>query len=232
MKTIVFGMDGNVLDNYSVKANSAGESLVHNAKAFFQIEKPVSFFADIYVETSGKNSLEQFRIAYERIGVTNVANEVLEKTEKDFRSVLQASLEQSKVFPDAQRFLQRAKGKYRFAITTTVPVHDIEPIVKSSGLGVYIDVVCARHGYFENGIVHEVAGLDKGWAHYNLLLEKYNLTKNDLVAVSSTKQDIQNAKDFGIRSIAVGHIFSVEELQQTGADEVLLSFDELDQILL
>jgi len=231
MKVLVFGMDGNVIDNYSIKAKSAGKAVAQNLKRSFEIEKEEEYFAQIYIETSGKNSLEQFRIAYERVEIQDIPDNVLQQTERDFRSILKQSLENVVLFPDVKRFFERNKGKYKFAVTTTVPVQDIQVIAQNSGLVDYVDIICARHGYYENAVVHEIEDFDKGSLHYNFLLEKFNSVKSDLIAISSTKQDIENAKDFGIQSIAIAHIFTPEELRETEADHVFNSFDDLDELL-
>ncbi|RLE45141.1 hypothetical protein DRJ22_05035, partial [Candidatus Woesearchaeota archaeon] len=71
-KLLIFGLDGNLLDNYSVKADCAGRALQEAVEEFSSIKKDVGFFSKIYVETSGMNCLKQFRIAFDRAGVEGV----------------------------------------------------------------------------------------------------------------------------------------------------------------
>jgi len=228
---LVFGMDGNVLDNYSIKAECAGRALVENAQKYFNKGESQEFFSNIYIETSGKNSLEQIRIAYEQIGVKDIPREILEQTEQDFRSYLDDAQEEVRMFPEVELFLKRNSNRYIFTITTTVPIIDMDSIDKNAGLSSFFQIICARHGYLEKGILNNVPGFDKGPQHYNLLLKKFLIPKQGLIAISSTKQDIVNAKQFGIKSIAVEHIFTAAELKIYEPDNIVHDFSELDALL-
>lgn len=231
-KILVFGMDGNVLDNYSIKASCAGKAMQKNAQSSLEIYKEVKFYSDIYLETSGMNSLKQFNIAYERItSKDKITNQILQSTEIDFRRFLREEDKKTKMFDDVKRFLETNKGKFVFTITTTVPISKIQELAQITKLDQYMNMICARDGVWIDGSIMEFSDFDKGPQHYDYILEYFNIKKEDLIAVSSTKADINNALEFGISSIAVEHIFDEKELKKLNPDYIVKDFINLNKIL-
>ncbi|MBU1036871.1 hypothetical protein KKF32_02445 [Patescibacteria group bacterium] len=231
MKILVLGMDGNVLDNYQIKANCAGKALQKNAKIFFNINKPISYFANIYIETSGMNSLKQFKIAFQRITNKKIGSKALEATEKNFRNYLKKGERKIKIFKDAEQFFIKNKNKYFFTITTTVVIKDIPRLLLTTQLDKYVNIILARHGIWENNKIQSINKFDKGPKHYNYLTKRFKTSKNDLVGISSTKHDIYNAKKFGIISIGVTHIYNKNKLIKFRPDFIVENFTELTNLL-
>ncbi len=231
-KILVFGMDGNIINNYSIKASCAGRAMATNAKHFFNIDKSIKLFSDIYIETSGMNSLKQFKIGYEKIAdSTKISEEILRKTEADFRKNLEEAEGEIKIFKDVKDFLSNNKEEYVFVITTTVPVEKIPQLIEKLDLGKYFTLICARNGAWQNEKIRIIKNFDKGKPHYDYILKKHNETKNNLIAISSTKIDITNAINYGIASIALEHIFNKEILSQLKPDYILKDCFGLAKIL-
>ncbi len=231
-KILVFGMDGNVINNYSIKASCAGKAMATNAKDFFNIDKSVKFFSDIYIETSGMNSLKQFKMGYEKIADSiEISEEILRKTEADFRKNLEKTEGEIEIFGDVKDFLSNNKEDYVFVITTTVPIEKMPQLIKKLDLGKYFTLICARNGAWQNEKIKIIDSFDKGKSHYDYILKRYNETKNNLTAISSTKTDIINAINYGIISIALEHIFNKEILSQLKPDYILEDCSNLTEIL-
>ena len=230
-KLLVFGLEGNLLDNYSIKADCAGKALKEAVEEFSKIKKGVDFFSKIYIETSGMNCLKQFRIAFDRAGVEGVPENILEKTEKAFRQYLKDAEKRVKLFEDAEWFLKNFQDDYFLAVTTTVPVESLFSKINSSGIDKYINLICARGGVLDSGRPIYIDDFDKGPKHYDLLGKWFNVDCGNMIAVSSTKKDILNAKDNGILSIALEKIFSKEELKEFNPDYIVKDFYNLKNLL-
>ena len=231
MFVLVFGMDGNILDNYPIKARCAGKALQKNVFEVLRVRKSIEFFSKIYIETSGMNSLKQFEIAFKRLDNKVIPKKVLLKTEKDFRKLLVNEERNIKIFEKARLFFQKYKEKYYFAITTTVPVRKIAKIVKLTKMDRYFGVVCARDGVWDNGKIRIIKGFDKGKQHYDFLIKRFNSSKKKLIAVSSTKSDILNAKSNKVTSIATKQILDKRTLIGLSPDYIISDFGELDKVL-
>lgn len=232
MKILIFGLDGNVLDNYSVKAKCAGEALRKNVAIFLGIKKGIDYFSKVYIETSGMNSIEQFKIAFKRIRNVSIPIAILKKTEKDFRNCLKFTEKKIKMFGDVKKFLTNNRDKYIFVITTTVPVEDVSRLAARTGIKKHFDVICARHGVWLKGEkIIRVDKMDKGKKHFNFLRKKIKAAKKDMIAVSSTRQDIINAKENKIVSVAVEHIFSQKRLKEFKPDYIIKDFTKLASLL-
>ena len=227
-KVYILGMDGNVIDNYNIKAECAGLALKETIEKYKNNEKTKEFYSKVYIETSGKNSLDQWKKAWE----LTMDNGFLEETEIKFRYLLEQKEKEVKMFPDAENFLKSLKENEKAVITTTVPIDKIEKIAHSTGLINYISLFLTRGGvYIVNNNEWEIIripGFDKGEKHYEYVLNYFNIRKEKLIAISSTKQDTKNAKDFGLTSIGIKHLFKDENiLKNEGADLVLESFNEI-----
>ena len=230
-KLLIFGLDGNLLDNYSVKADCAGRALQEAVEEFSSIKKDVGFFSKIYVETSGMNCLKQFRIAFDRAGVEGVPENILEKTEKAFRQYLKDAEKRVKLFEDAEWFLKNFQDDYFLAVTTTVPVDSLSSKINSSGIDKYINLICARGGVLDSSKPIYIDGFDKGPKHYDFLSKWFNVDCDYMIAVSSTRKDISNAKCNGLVSVAVEHIFDKAELEKLNPDFLIENFYQLPLIL-
>jgi hypothetical protein len=229
-KVLVFGMDGNVIDNYYFKANCAGRAMFENAIKYFGVKKSINFFSDVYLETSGMNSLKQFQIGYEKIFDKEITKEILEKTELDFRKYLKTT-EEFKMFEDVKTFLEENKGKYFFIITTTVPVNNILDIVGKLNLDKHFDMICCRNGFWQKGKIKKILDFDKGKEHYNFIKKSFNVNSENIVAISSTKADIENAINQGICSVALEHIFKKDILKKLKPDFIAKDCLEVQDFL-
>ena len=230
-KLLIFGLEGNLLDNYSIKADCAGKALQEAVEEFSKIKKGVDFFSKIYIETSGMNCLKQFRIAFDRAGVEGVPENILEKTEKAFRQYLKDAEKRVKLFEDAEWFLKTFQNDYFLAVTTTVPVESLFSKINSSGIDKYINLICARGGVLDSGRPIYIDDFDKGPKHYDLLGKWFNVDCGNMIAVSSTKKDILNAKENQVISVAVEHIFDKAELEKLSPDFLIEDFYRLPLIL-
>jgi hypothetical protein len=230
-KVLIFGMDGNIFDNYSMKAKCAGEAMSKNAKKSFNIKKSVNFFSKIYVETSGMNSLQQFKIAYEKIvDKNNVNDKILISTEKDFRLNLKKEENNIKMFPDVKSFLKNNADEFIFTITTTVPIKNITNLVNLLTLDKYFTIICARDGVWEKGKITKISGFDKGKSHYDYIRKKFKTS--NLIAISSTKTDILNAIQEDIISISLEHIYDKKFLESLSPDYILKNCNGLLKLLI
>ncbi|NMC51486.1 hypothetical protein GYA54_02010 [Candidatus Kuenenbacteria bacterium] len=231
-KVLIFGLDGNVLNNYSLKARCAGQSLSTNAGHFFNIKKSIGYFAQLYLESSGQNSLDQFRLAYQQIARPElITNKILIKTEKDYRANLFKIENKFKIFIDVKKFLEKNKNKYYFTITTAVPVGDIARLDKKLRLSKYFTLICARGGALYQGRLIKISNFDKGKKHFDYILKTFKATKNKIIAVSSARKDITNALDHGIISVALPKIFSRKSLLQLKPTIILKDCRSLTRFL-
>ena len=231
MRILVLGMDGNVLDSHKVKYQCAGRALLVAVRKFAGIEKDVKVFEDIYIETAGKNSLVQFEIAYRRVTNQDPSRELLEYTERIFRRCLAEKEVGVNIFPDTLAFFKKFNSKYPLIITTTVPINRIPIIFQHTHLADYINMGLARGGayIYQQGIwrVEKIPAFDKGRAHFDYICHYYNVNHDALVAINSSTADIEYAKEYGIISIGVEHIFDEQTLQSAGADYTVKDFYEL-----
>lgn len=236
-KVLVFGMDGNVLDNYKIKSTSAGEALQENAEKYFNIKKDVEYFVNIYVQTSGMNSLEQFKIAYLTVAdVNQITHDIIEATEKLFRQKLQEVEKNISIYSDVKEFIKSLdKNIFHLVITTTVPITSISTLAKHTGVDNLFEVVCARNGVWTKDKTINIEGFDKGSQHFDYLKKHFKIQKENMIAFSSTTKDIQNALDYKIVSIAVEHIHNKETLEKLNPSYIIPDFyrakDLLESIL-
>lgn len=225
-KVLIFGMDGNLLDNYSLKSESAGIALQKNVKKFFNIDKDTNFFSEIYIDSSGLDSQKQFKIALSRIVPTSKINQkMIDSIEKDFRDLLYKKEKGIKIFPDAEDFLKKIDMNiYKTCITTSVPIDKIDKISKNTHLNKYIDIICAKGGYWSVKKITKIKGFEKGYKHYNFIMKYFGVSKKDLITYSSTIADIENAVNYKIKSIAVEHIYKKNYLKTLKPNIVASSY--------
>lgn len=231
-KILIFGLSGTLVENYSIKSRCAGKAMSKLSKIFFNIKKPIKFFSEIYIETSGMNSLKQFEIGYKKIVDKNkISKEILKKTEIEFRKNLEIAERKIKLNKDVQKFLINNKNKYIFVISTTVPIEKISKLIIQLNLNKYFSLICARNGFWENGKIHKLKNFDKGIIHFNFILNKLNQTKNNLISISSTKIDIINATKYNITSIALENIFDKKYLKELNPNYTINDFNKLNKLL-
>lgn len=225
-------MSGNLINNYNIKAECAGKAMSKNAKLFFNIKEDYKFFSKIYIETSGMNSLKQFKIAFKKLTKTkNISEEILKKTEIDFRKNLDLKENKIKLFDDAKNFLKSNNNDYIFVISTTVPIDNIPKLIKKTKLNNYINFICARDGILENKKIKKIKNFDKGEKHFNYILKRFNQSKKNLIVISSTNSDIIISLKNNITSIAIKKIFNKKELEKLNPNYILNNFDELKKLL-
>jgi len=231
-KVLIFGMDGNVFDNYPIKAECAGLAMQKNAQKYFHTSENKDFFSAIYVETSGMNFQLQTKTAYERISENNesINDEVLQKTQDDFRECLRKKMKKVELFTDVEQFLRGNRGNI-FTITTTVPITDIHDLVEQTGIDKYFNMICARGGVWHDEHISKIESFDKGPQHYKYILEFYGIEKESVFAISSTRAEIENAISYGLVSIALEHIFNHETLLEFKPNYILKNCLELCNLM-
>ena len=228
----ILGMDGNVLANYHIKSESAGEALKKNLAE--QVEIEIKDGADIYIQTSGQKSLLQWEQAYQHFtGKQVVPAEFIEKTERDFRTILKQKLAQTEMYADAQEFLTWAKQATPTGVfvTTTVPLATLPDICQTTKLDKYVTSILARGGIYSTTQKIEIPDFDKGQAHYDHVRWETKTDNSQIIAISSTKKDIEIAKEQGVLSIGLEHIFNREQLLSFGADKVFADFKEVQKFI-
>jgi len=231
-QVLVFGLDGNVLDNYNIKAFCAGIAMQKNAERLFGISKSVDFFKRIYVETSGMNFIDQVREGFVKIvGKSKITVRTLDNTEKDFRAGLSRAENSVKMFSDVRQFLYNYSRAYKYVITTTVPINRIQAIVKKHGLNKYFSLICARGGVWHNGDTKLIDGFDKGKKHFDYILNFFKIDKHNLVTISSTKADIVNAAEYGLTAVAIERIYKKLFLLKSHPNYVLKDMSGLRGVL-
>ena len=228
---LIFGMNGNIFDNYHVKAECFGKALSENVIEQTGIEEKVEFYSGIYIETSGMNALRQIETAFKRVSNAPVTQSFLEKTEKDYRDYLEIAELKTKMHADVEQFLTNNKSKYNFTITTTVPLERIDLRAKRTGIDQYFEIICARGGVWEPGKQTIIPGFDKGKDHYDYLMKRFDTSIDNLITVSATKADIINSRANKIQSIGVVRIFDYKGLLEISPDYIIEDYTKLPRLL-
>lgn len=151
MEIFVCGLDGNLLDNYNLKSNSAGIALQENLIGFAKRSISIKEGKDYYLTTSGQNSLKQWESAYLYFTGRPIAPVgFVQAIEKRFRDLLQQKIKEIKLYEDAQSFLKEQKGKADIFVTTTVPLATIPQICEAIGLNNLVTEILARGGCLQS----------------------------------------------------------------------------------
>ncbi len=133
---------------------------------------------------------------------------------------------ENQIYPGVREMLENLKEAGRtLLIATSKPVDFAEKILEHFGIEEYFEYVSGSSLNQERTTKEEVI------AH--LLEEEQLVDMTELIMAGDRKYDILGAKEFGIKSIGVLYGYgSYGELKKAGADYIVKSVSELEDLLL
>jgi phosphoglycolate phosphatase-like HAD superfamily hydrolase len=122
-------------------------------------------------------------------------------------------IDQQELFPETLGAFESLNDSYLLAISSSTTKEIIEDYAENKGMRSFLD-----------DIVGFKPGFEKGRHHFEYLMEKFSLTKDEIVYVGDSKKDMERAYYFGIRFIArLGPMFTSNDF--TVSDNgIIISF--------
>ena len=101
--------------------------------------------------------------------------------------------------------------------------------VASNNFQTLIDKFIAQHDLVFDIVLGYRENFSKGQDHFNFILEKYNLAKEDLLFVGDSLKDAEKALDFGIKFVGLCGIFSKEQFMKI--DSKIITINYIEELL-
>jgi phosphoglycolate phosphatase len=207
IRALIFDLDGTLVDSLPDLAEAVNELMVsHGLKP--HAERAVASMV-------GKGVPVLVQKAFAAHGVTKegeaLATEV--KTYLGFYEPRATRL--TRLFPHAAEMVKELAKSYRLAVCTNKPTAVSREIVDSLGIGKEIEVVVGG----DSGVTPKPAP-DMLW----LVADKLGLTKDEVVMIGDSANDVASAKAAGIRVAVVRYGYTDIAPDDLGADAVMDDF--------
>lgn len=208
-KLVIFDFDGTVVDSMEAFSDVAG-SVISRVYGL-----PFNKARRLYIETSGLPFVEQI----EHICPGDPRNS--DATSLFEREKLEGYFEQ-KIYPDIKPTLSFLKERNIFrAISSNNYQNLVEKFVSNAKLD-FNYVLGFKDKYF-----------CKGTPHFDFLIKRSGLPKEDMLFVGDSLKDAERALDYGIDFIGKTGLFSKEEFSNKFKNiRVIVNISELTKILL
>ena len=210
---ILFDLDGTLTDPMEGITKSVQYALKKFNIEFENLEKLTSFIGPPLKQ----GFMEQYGFSEE---------DALKAVELSREYFVPIGMYENQIYPGIREMLENLKeaGK-TLLVATSKPVDFAEKILEHFGIEEYFEYVSGSSLTQERTTKEEVI------AH--LLEEEQLVDMTELIMVGDRKYDILGAKEFGIKSVGVLYGYgSYGELKKAGADYIVKSVSELEDLLL
>ncbi len=191
IKAFLFDFDGTLVDTMEGFADIAGNviSEFHPELSFEQARRK-------YIETTGVPFCQQIEIIYPGHNDNDAAVKKFEDTK------IEGFFQQK--FPADVRFTidELRKNSFIAGVSSGNFPHLINRFIEKEKLD--FDIVMG---------FDKEKGFEKGKPHFDFVLDKFNLKKENLLFVGDSLKDFDKAFDYGVDFIGVCGLFSREEFQ-------------------
>jgi HAD superfamily hydrolase (TIGR01549 family) len=182
VKAIIFDFDGVIAETMDMKT----EAFVHLFKD--QSKETVQKIVKLHLDNGGMSRYEKFRIIYKEFLNENISKDKEEQLGKEFSDFVFEKTIKCPYVKGFMDFIKNNYGRYLFFIASGTPNGEINNVVDERNL----------RKYFE-----EVIGSPKTKTQIiKMILEKYNLEKNEVVFIGDAPTDYHGAEETGINFIA------------------------------
>ncbi|WP_298651001.1 HAD family phosphatase [uncultured Proteiniphilum sp.] len=206
LKTILFDMDGVVIDSEKLHLRAMGLTLEQH-----DIEYTQSFLND-YV---GRSDESFFRYVHENIDSSNSIEDLIKEKNAFFEDLLK-ELQYVEGFTD---FIQEVKTmKLRTALVTSSSLFTVRKVNKLLNLLPFFDIIVTEEDTQKHKPHPEP---------YLLALENLGAGNRSVLIIEDSINGILSGKAAGCRVAGLTTSFDAETLQDAGADYVIDSFSEL-----
>ena len=211
--TIIFDMDGVLVDSEPIHERAEMETCRE-----FGMDVSKSEWDGF----RGKKLEDIFSYASKKYGTGNEPIE--EMIKRKIEKYLSLALAEMELVPGAYEFLQELKenGKYKYALTTSGRKFQQDQILAKVGLADFFEKMITADDV-KNGKPHPEP--------YVVTVEKLGVQPFECLVIEDSDNGIKSAKAAGCWACGVTTTFSKEKLESSGADVVVSSFTELEELL-
>ncbi len=210
VRAIVFDLDGTLIDTMRYFGEVASEVI----NKYYGISK--SKARDMYFETSGVPFFQQLEIMFPGDSRNKDAAEEYERNKLKFFFSEPFSEELKSVLREVKL---RYPG-FLFAVSSNNFENLVREYMERHGVEVFDEVL----GFREN--------FAKGRDHFNYLMNRYGLSKDEIVFIGDSWWDAEMALSNGVRFLGITTTFSKEEWMDRYPEQVVIEgFEELFEFL-
>lgn len=205
IKAYLFDFDGTLVDTMSGFADIAG-NVIHQYHPHISFEQA----RRKYLETSGVPFFQQLEILFPAHPKNCEIARIFEETKKE------------------GFFRQRFSEDVRYAINELRARGYIVGVC-SNNFQELIDQFVAREKLTFDVVLGYREGFEKGKAHFDYVMQKFNLTIDELIFVGDSLKDAEKAKSNGIRFIAICGTFKSEDFH--AIDPSIITIQNIRELL-
>ena len=125
-------------------------------------------------------------------------------------------------FPGASECVKALAGTFRLGIASSEWQASIRLVCERLGIAKYIDAACGKEDVIHHKPHPEI---------YLKLSEMMNISPEEIVAIEDSPTGIRSAKAAGCRCIGITNSFPKETLEGAGADAIISSLENPDEIM-
>jgi len=182
IKAIIFDFDGVIAESMDIKT----QAFVHLFKEY--PEEVVKKIVKFHLDNGGLSRYKKFRIIYRDLLNKQLTKQEEERLAREFSKFCYDKMINCSFVKGVEDFLERNHKKYMLFIASGTPQDEIDSIIRDRGLNKYLK---------------EIWGSPKTKGEISkMILDKYNLKKEEVVFVGDAPTDYMGAKEVGIKFIA------------------------------
>lgn len=182
IRAIIFDFDGVIAESMDIKT----QAFVHLFKEY--PKEVVKKIVEFHLNNGGLSRYKKFRIIYRDFLNKRLTKKEEKRLAREFSKFCYDKMINCSFVKGAEDFLEKNYKKYMFFIASGTPQGEIDSIVRDRGLNKYFK---------------EVWGSPKSKGEISrMILDKYNLKREEVVFVGDAPTDYRGAEEAGIKFIA------------------------------
>lgn len=212
IKACIFDFDGVIIDSERNHARAKEATLKH-----FKITYP----ADIFERFKGRPDNDFFAHVFQHLSKNQVSAEELLEFKK---SIYTSLFEVVRLIQGVNEFIRFARtGFEKLGITTSTTLHDFTLAMQKFDIERHFDFIITGEDTQKHKPDPEP---------YLLAEQKLQLGKRHAIVIEDSPNGIISATGAGFKAVGITTSFTKEELLNSGAEYVVNSFRELEDLLL
>lgn len=215
LNAIIFDLDGTLIDSAPDLRRACNKLLAMHQRRSITMEETKKFV--------GNGAAKLVERAFGATGALPEPGEIAALTEEFLACYAGHEADETQPYPAVMEVLDQLMGQgYRLALCTNKPKAPTENLLRDLGMAGFFELVLGGD---------ELARKkpDPQMIHY--VLDKMDVMAADAVMVGDSPNDIDAAKNAGVRNIAVSYGYRKVPVGQLGADYIVDHFRDLPEIL-